>query len=277
MHPFVESSVESFMRTISGPVFLKALSGLVTILNQNNPGDVFFLRKICTVLDSTAVLNMCKIMTFLDSHSSRDLLFDIVKMKSREDSELLDRMIENPDKLIVLMGISLLKTIKDNNSDYLLHKMLKHPEDDIRSSALDYFLDKPVTIVPRLFFLIDDPKMEIRQKLIRFIGSKRSISSETLLLNYLLSSNPGAHDKTHLMDCYKALGKCGSERSIPFLKKKVFDGAWTGLIGSKQMGERAEAILALSFLDNPEALKLIRKASESRSPLVSRAYRAILG
>lgn len=272
LNPFVDQRVDAFMKLISGSVFENSRPGLIPVLNLNNPGDIFFLRKICMALDSSAIISLCDILALLESQSSRDLLFDIIKNKAREDAELIDRMMTNSDKMIVLIAISLLKNVKDSNSDFLLHNALKHPVEQIRSSALDYFIDKPVSVLNSIFFLIDDPSMEIRIKLLKFIGSKRAVSTETMMLNYLENHTGATGDRNHLVTCYRMLGKCGSERSLPFLRKKIFSGAWTGLVGTKSNSHREGALLALSELGSAESIRLLKKASQSRSPLIRKAY-----
>ena len=276
MHPFIEDKVNDFIKHLSGTVFTNSRKGLIPLFNQNNPGDIFFLRKICMALDSAAVVSLCEIHTQLESQASRDLLMDIIKNKARADAELIDKMISSQDKMIVFIAISLLKKVKDSNSDYLLHNALKHPVEQVRSTALDYFLEKPVTVLPSIFFLIDDPSMDVRIKLFKFIGSKRAVSSETLMMNYLNDSMVAATDRNHLLTCYRLLGKCCSDRSIPFLRKKILGGAWTGLVGAKHVVHREGALLALTELGSIEAMKLLKKASKSMSPLVRKAYKMVM-
>jgi HEAT repeat protein len=264
------------MKHIAGPVFHDALDGVAQLLNRNNPGDIFFLRKICMTLNSTAVLSMCETIVYLGSQSARNLLMDFVKFKSREDVELIEHIVSHPDSHVILIGINLLKTLKDSSSEYLLFKLLKHPDDQVRSYTLDYFTDKPVSYLQRIFFLIDDPNMEIRIKLLKYIGSKRAVSSETLMMNYLQDIDEDQHSEAHVISCYRMLGKCGSERSIPFLRKKIFDGAWTGLFGQKNTSNRSGALVALSELETTEALKLLKKAANNKSPLVKKSYKMFI-
>lgn len=276
MRPFVDSKVNHFMTHLAGPVFKEALTGIVAILNQNKPEDIFFFRKICMAFDSSSVLSLCDTLVFLETQASRDLLMDIIKLKTREDASVIERMLDSKDIMISLIGISLLKNLKDSNSDVLLQRMLSHPVEQIRSSALDYFLEKPVSILPRIFFMIDDSSLDIKIKLLRFIGSKRAVTSESLMMNYLNDQPMTSTNKEHILSCYKVLGKCGSDRSIPFLKNKVFGGSWMGLTGSKSFEHRAGAIMALAGLESSEAMKLLKKASKSRLPVVNKAYKMFM-
>ncbi len=273
--PHVDDFFMTFIRQISGPVFQKVISGLIPVLKENNAGDIFFLRKIINTLESSAIICLCDILPLLESVYSRDLVLDIIKNKARDDADLINQMMASPDKMVVLIAISLLKKNKNTNSDYLLYAALKHPQEQIRTSALDYFLEKPVSVLNSLFFLINDPSMDIRIKLLKCIGSKRAVSSETLMLQYLESFSDEEADRNHLLNCYRMLGKCGSERSLAFLKKRLFSGAWTGILGNRQSLHRQGALLALSELGSPGALKMIQKAANSRSPLVRKAYAAM--
>ncbi|MBU1172108.1 MAG: hypothetical protein KKD44_21345 [Proteobacteria bacterium] len=273
MRPFVESRVNNFMVHLSGPVFKESLTGVVSLLNRNKPEEIFFFRKICMALESSAVLSLCETLVYLETQTSRDLLMDIIKMKTRENVSVIERMLESTDKMMALIGVSLLKELKDNNSDILLQRVLKHSVEQVRSSALDYFIEKPVSVLPRIFFLVDDTSMDVKIKLLKFISTKRAVTSETLMLNYLKEQPQMVNDKEHLLSCYKVLGKCGSDRSIPFLKKQLFKGSWMGLSGYKTFEHRAGALLALSVLESAEAMKLLKKASKSMLPVVSKAYK----
>jgi hypothetical protein len=273
MRSFVEGRVTNFMAHLSGPVLKESLPGIVAMLNRNKPEEIFFFRKICAALDATSVLALCDALVFLESQSSRDLLMDIIRMKTREDAKIISLMLKSNDKMMALIGVSLLKGQKDNNSDVMLQQVLNHPIEQVRSSALDYYTEKPVSTLPRIFYLIDDRSMDIKIKLLKYIGSKRAVISENLMLDYLKQKPLIVEDKDHLLNCYKILGKCGSNRSIPFLKKKLFGGSWIGFSGSKGFEHRAGALLALSELGSSEALLLLKKASKSKVPVISKAYK----
>jgi hypothetical protein len=276
MRPFVEPKVERFMSHLAGPGIKVALPGIVDILNRNRPEDVFFFKKIGMALSPTLALSLCETLVYLESQSSRDVLMDIIKAKTREEPSVIEVMVGSNDKMMVLIGISLLKGLKDASSDVLLQRLLNHPVEQVRSSALDYFLEKPVSILPRIFFMINDQSMDIKIKLLRFIGARRAVSSETLMMNYLSEASANTMDKEHLLSCYKILGKCGSDRCLAFLKKRIFGGAWIGMLGNKAFDHRSGALLALSELESAEAMSLLNKASKSKSPLVSRAYKLFM-
>ncbi|WP_459922018.1 hypothetical protein [Desulfatiferula olefinivorans] len=276
MRPFVESKIDRFMTHLSGPGIKESLPGIVEILNRNRPEDIFFFRKICMALAPALVLSLCETLVYLETQASRDILMDIIKAKTREEPSVIEAMVGSNDKMMVLIGISLLKGMKDAKSDVLLQRLLNHPVEQVRSSALDYFIEKPVSILPRIFFMLNDTSMDIKIKLLRFIGSRRAVSSETLMMNYLGETASNAMDKEHLLSCYKILGKCGSDRCLPFLKKRIFGGAWIGMLGNKAFDHRAGALIALSELESAEAKMLLEKASKSKSPLVSKAYKLFM-
>jgi HEAT repeat protein len=96
------------------------------------------------------------------------------------------------------------------------------------------------------------------------------------MMNYLQDIDETVHSDAHIISCYRMLGKCGSERSIPFLRKKIFDGAWTGLFGQKNTSNRSGALVALSELETTEALKLLKKAANNKSPLVKKSYKMFI-
>ena len=92
-----------------------------------------------------------------------------------------------------------------------------------------------------------------------------------MLLNYL-RGNSAQKDPAHILACYEALGRCGSNTAVPFLRRILLSRGWNSFMGSGKLIFREGAAIALALLDTPEAKDVLQKASTSRFSVISKAY-----
>ncbi len=265
--------INNFFKSLSGPFFYELITDNIPYLNNADDQYLGLFYEICMKLNPSIAIILSEIIVSIDSKASRTCLFEIIQVKISEDESLINKIIESPDDRIVDIAIMVLKNMKNKNSDIILYKLLKHPTDRIRSKALDYFLEMPIGVLPRIFFLIDDISIEIREKILRYVAAQRHVSSETLMFNYMRKNVFLSSERNHLLNCYRTLGLCGSLTSIPFLKKRLFDKAWMSFVGSGSLMHRNGAAVALKELKIPEATALLEKASISRYSVVLKAYK----
>jgi HEAT repeat protein len=122
-----------------------------------------------------------------------------------------------------------------------------------------------------VFFLLDDASEPVRQAALSYLASRRSEVAENLLVNYLKNGNGPRKDKEHIFSCFRALGRCGSDRSISFLRRNLLEGS--PLSKFMRSTERQAAALALRALHTEEARRLLEEAARSLFPGVRRAVR----
>lgn len=261
-----------FFTKLSGPLFYELMTESIPHLNNADDQYLRLFKEICISLNPSIVIFLSEIISSIDSTASRTCLFEIIHVKISEDKSLINKMIENPDERVVDIVIKILKSMKNKNSDVLLYKLLRHPKDMIRSKTLDYFLEMPMGVLPRIFFLIDDKNIEIRKKILQYVAANRHVSAENLIFNYMKKIEFLSSEKKHLLNCYRTLGLCGSSTSIPFLKEKLFAKAWVSFVGIGDPIHRKGAAIALKELIIPEATELLKKASISKYSVVRDAY-----
>ena len=122
----------------------------------------------------------------------------------------------------------------------------------------------------KLFSLIDDPNKEIRNCILGAIAKHKSSALGNTLLNYL-KENAAKKDPEHVLACYEALGRCGSNSAVPYLRRILLDKGWNSFMGSGKLVFREGAAIALAYLDTPEAKEVLQKASSSRFRCTSRS------
>jgi hypothetical protein len=89
------------------------------------------------------------------------------------------------------------------------------------------------------------------------------------LLQYLQNRKFNDAQSEHIVECFTALGKSGSSKSVPFLSKTLME--W--MSGSKPSVYRKGAAFALVALKIPEAQQVIEKAGRSFRPSLRRIAR----
>jgi hypothetical protein len=116
----------------------------------------------------------------------------------------------------------------------------------------------------KIFEFIEDPDASIRRLILAHMSQSRNEVAEDLLMQYIQSKKFSAAQIEHLMECFVALGKCGSLRSLPFLSKTLLHRKW--MSGFKKSPYRDGAAAALVALKIPEARQLIEAAGRSFYP-----------
>jgi hypothetical protein len=61
---------------------------------------------------------------------------------------------------------------------------------------------------------------------------------------------------------YIALGKCGSDESLPFLKKDLFFLSFMGILRAKKSLRRQAAVYALNGLNTDKAKSLLERKNK---------------
>ena len=141
----------------------------------------------------------------------------------------------------------------------------------VRRKAIKELVDRDPKYAQKLFSLIDDPSKEIRTCILAAIAKHKSSALENMLLNYL-RGNSAQKDPAHILACYEALGRCGSNTAVPFLRRILLNRGWNSFMGSGKLIFREGAAIALALLDTPEAKDVLQKASKSRFKVIRKAF-----
>jgi HEAT repeat protein len=168
--------------------------------------------------------------------------------------------------------LDILNTLPGDRANEILFGMCDHPSDKVRRKAIKELLDRDPQYAQRLFSLIDDPDNEvIRTHILAAIAKQRSSAAENMLLGYL-EKNSAQDDQDHILACYKALGRCGSNASVPFLRSTLLGRGWNSFMGTGRLVFREGAAIALALLDTPQARSVLLEASKSNFKVVREAF-----
>ena len=137
----------------------------------------------------------------------------MVVKKSRRDIEPLEEIAEKHGQEMGTRLLAILNRLEGERIDKIIFRMCDHSSDIVRRNAIKELVKRDPAYTQKLFSLIDDPGKEIRTIILAAIAKHRSAALENLLLNYI-QENIGKKDPAHILACFEALGRCGSNTSV---------------------------------------------------------------
>jgi HEAT repeat protein len=186
----------------------------------------------------------------------------------------LEKLLDEAEEDLVCRIARLLGQMQDDRSAQVLLNITHTPSERVRKEALKAVIVRDLRIHEKLIWLMDDENKLIRELFIRYLGSRRNEAAEKLLLNYLQKRPLGRKYRENLSFCLKALGRCGTSCSLPFLRDTLLGGGWISKCRSS--ARQKGAAVALAELDTEQARKVLLEASRSRFPGIRRAAQAVI-
>ncbi|MDY6952721.1 MAG: HEAT repeat domain-containing protein [Thermodesulfobacteriota bacterium] len=271
--PWAPPLLDKFFLGISSPQVLGALSQAWPNLDMLDAEQMKLLRQVLLLLPAESVLALGPMLLQLRSSSARREFMEIIAMQAKRDLRPLKRLLRRPEVFMVQRLVNILGHLKGKEPTQLLIKMVGHPSERVRDHALRFLVARNLgpKLLEKLFPLVDDTSASIRQMMFSYLGRRRSEVAEGLLLDYMQQGQFRQKDREQILACYRALGRCGSPRSVPLLREVLMSRAW--MPGFGRSVHRQGAVMSLIELGNGEAKEILRRASQSLSPRIRRAYR----
>ena len=204
------------------------------------------------------------------SQEIQQMVSKVIVHQSQRDIGPLEKIVkqhsdEMGNKLLVILS-----RLQGDRVNKIFFSMCDHSSDIVRRKAIKELVNRDTQYAQKLFSLVDDPSKEIRNCILAAFGKHKSSALEIRLLNYI-KENVAKKDPDHILACYEALGRCGSNQSVPFMRDILLSRGWNSFIGSGKLFFREGAAIALAWLDTPEAKDALQKASKSRFKVIRKA------
>jgi len=264
--PWALSLVDEFMGRISTADFLEPLGESLAIINES---QLKMAGKTLYMFPSSAIGILAPMLPKAPSSVVRAVLSKVVEGLAARDFRPLEKILENGNEDLLCRLVPLLGHMKDNKSAQALLNMARHPSARVRRLGLKTVISRGLWAPERLMSLIDDESDGIRQLFLKYLGAHRSEAAETQLLIYLRDRKARRGDQKHLVACFRALGRCGVGKSLPFLQDTLLSGRWFSKFFSSPRREGAAA--ALAELGTEESEEVLEAACDSRYPGIRRA------
>jgi hypothetical protein len=265
--------LDQYFESVSDSEVLEALKAYLQDFKPEDASRLKILRQVLLMLRPKAVLTMGPLLSEMSSIALRRRLMEAIGILSKQDLNPLSQLLKEPDELMVRRLVTIIGHLDGKDPQKLLLDMARHPSLDVRREALKQLLKRNGCVQRYFFFLLEDPSDIIRREILSRLASERNRTSEDPLLEYLDQQAFNISGYDHILACYTALGKCGSSRSIPFLKATLMERSWWEIFDIGGSPHRRGAAVALAELNIPEADKMLMQATRSFFPHIKRAAR----
>jgi HEAT repeat protein len=265
--------LDQYFESVSDSEVLEALEAYLPDFKSEDAPRLKIFRQVLLMLRPKAVLTLGPLLSEISSAALRRRLMEAIAILSKQDLNPISQLLKSPDDLMVQQLVTIIGHLNGKDPQKLLIDMARHPSLDVRRVALEQLLKRNGHVQRSFFFLLEDPSDIIRREILSHLASERNRTSEDSLLEYLSQKAFNISGYDHILACYTALGKCGSSRSLPFLRATLEERSWWEILDFGGSPHRRGAAVALAELKTPEADKTLRQAARSFFPQIKRAAR----
>jgi hypothetical protein len=256
--PWAGALMHDFFQTASCP---ESLAPLKDVWKGLDLEEAEVLSQMFKLLNPQAVHTLGVLLSQPQSAQLQQILMDSIIFLASQDMRHLETMLNNSDERLAERLIPLIVEMEGGQSLRYLMKLARHPSVRVRREAVKSIFKRHANHLKDIFNLIDDKEDSIRQLVLKQLGQSRNNGVEDLLVSYLQKTKFNNTDGNHMLLCFKTLGKCGSLRSVPFLREMLIKRAW--MPGSRRSINRRGAAVALASLGLPDAEEILNAAGRS--------------
>lgn len=257
-----EPLIASLYKDISS--YSKCLKPLENIWSHLNAQQIETVQGIFQHLKASAVPTLAHLLLLGQPSKLEKIVEDKILNFATQDITCLDTLINDPEERIAEKIVPVLSRMKDDSALKYMMKLARHSSAPVRRMAIKAMGQSSSNQIPVIFEFINDPDFTVRKVILAQLSQFRNETAENLLLDYLQNQKFDTTENEHIVECFRALGKCGSLRSLPFLHKTLRHRTWLALF--KKSPYREGAALALIALKIPEAQQIIERAGRSIYP-----------
>jgi HEAT repeat protein len=267
--PWALSRVQSFFSTIGQPDFLKSLHEVLLNMSATESKKA---GKVLSLLQPEAILGLGPLLVEVSSPVSEMLSEVLVSLASR-DIRPMEQLLNASEEPLVFRLAPLLGRLKGKKSGQILFELARHPSERVRLEALRAIFQLKVGTPEKMGSLLGDESKVIRRITIKYLGARKSEAAEALLSKHIKNGKFNGDEFGELIASFKALGKCGTERSLPFLTDTLLKGGWISRFRRSTL--RQGAALALAEFGTEQSLQVLEEAAKSFFPAVRSAAEAV--
>jgi len=253
--------IKNFYYNISSRESLRPLNDIWPDFDQANFEKI---EQSFALLDPEAIDTLAMLLLKEQPAQLRQMLIETIILLALQNQRPLEKLLANPDEKLLQNLIPVLANLRKEQSLKILLKLIHHPSASIRKETVKTLLQQDFVSISDIFILIDDKDDSIRHLVLKQIGKAQDNIAEGLLLNYLQNRKFKKDEDEHVIDCLRALGRCGSLAALPFLSKSLLKRRL--LPGSGKKAWRRGAAIALHGMKFTEAREILEKACRSIYP-----------
>ena len=255
------SCLDDFFTAISDKIFLNTLNRVWQKIDDRDTRGILSLKRTMMLLKPDAIHALGPMLLQRKSSKMQKILMSVIAVMAQKNFAPLEVLLATSETALVEMLVHIMGYMKSESSWKSLLSMLHHESAGVRKKALKALTRRNSEILQEIFWLIDDPDDDVRLLLLRFLGRRQNKTAEKFLLDYLSKHRIRSGNKQRLFTVYGALGQCGSDRSLAFLKKDLYLWPGLGILRSKKSPRRQVAVYALKKLKTNKAEPILKRMS----------------
>lgn len=263
--------IDNFFLTASSS---QALRPLQTAWSEIDTEEIGKIKEILLVLQPEAIHTLGAMLLQTPSLRLQQMLTEVILSLASRDLGPLEAMLDRPEEELVHKLVLVVASINGERPTKILLKMIHHSSARVRQTAVKGLLRRGPDSINELFHLIEDDDDSVRRLILHHMGQERNEASETLLLQYFEEGQIKGADDKHIIACFRTLGRCGSPRSIPFLRQTLLGRSW--LPDLRSPAYRQGAAFALKAIGTKGALQVLEDARRSLKPGVRSIARKVM-
>ncbi len=256
--PWAKKHIEGFFVNASGTESLKSIQD---IWGQIEAKDADILREIFMLLNPKVIHTLIPLLSQSQGVPIRKMLLDLIVMLASQDTQILEIALHNTNENLLERLVSVIVGMDGGQALKYLTKLSGHSSGRIRYEAVKGILKLDPARIKDMLNLIEDKDDSISQFILEYMGHTRDEVIEEFLVSYISKNKSGNLHADHLIKCFRTLGRCGSLRSIPFLKETLLK--WGFLKGARRTNLRRGAAIALVMLGITQADEILERAGRS--------------
>jgi len=270
-HAWIRPLIDRFFINLSNPEIFDLITAKLLKLHDSDTEKLKILRQVLLYFSPVVIISLGQVIKQSKSYKVQQVVMEVIEYLCLRDIGPLEKILEKNDKELEEKLLPIMCHLQGDRANKILLKMIEHPSEKVRMEAVRELGARDPNVVQKLFSLIDDPSEEIRTVILDAISKHRSTGLENMILDYL-RKNLAQKNPEHILACYETLGHCGSNNSIPFLRKILLDQGWNRFIGIGKLNYREGAAIALALINTWETKDILLAASKSRFQVVREAF-----
>lgn len=275
--PWAARLLKDFFQEISTPETVAVLEDVLTAFDDPNyRQELRRMGQLFQLLDPAIIPALAGLLAKGYSKIIEIPLQVAIHHLAVRDVAPLGKLLFRGEAVLLVKLIPVLGSLKGEKGEELLYISLERQEEQVRIKALEKLAFRGTRLKGKYYKLVDDPNRDIRRLTLGILGAERSELAESFLLDYLANCQYSTDEAEHIYACFRALGSCGSGRSLAYLSKTLTEGAWKSLVGIDKTVLRNGAAQALSLLDNPKAKLILQEGLTSKYDSVKDACNLVL-
>ncbi len=264
--------LKDLFRSLSKNGFLGVLAGDWQNIAACDTENLGHLKRALLLLNAEIVAALGPMLMEPQSKKTRKLLMTVIGIQAERDYQPFKNLLQSSDTELTVWLAHVMGFMQNEMSLSDLRALVQHASAAVRETALKSLFRRFPQVISELADLLADPSESIRQLFLRYAGAHRDPGTEKVLRDYLKTQRIRSGNKDFLFQVFRTLGRCGSDASIPFLKKHLYILPGFSLLRSQNALNRQAALRALQELKTVKAETLIKKTSKQERSYINPAY-----